>query len=85
MTCLTHELQAFIGAEIVVRDEPIGPDTDLLLSGLVDSLGVTAVVDWLEERLEIEIDPTDVLLENFRSVEAIVDYVAGRGVPVGER
>lgn len=56
----------------------ITPDTDLLLTGLVDSLGVIEIVAWMEERLGIEIDPTDVVLENFQSVGLMLEYAARR-------
>jgi acyl carrier protein len=63
----------------VEQDLPEGtdlqPDTDLLLSGVLDSLGVVRVVHWLEDELGIEIDPADVVLENFQTVGAMVAYV----------
>ena len=55
----------------------VEPETDLLLTGLVDSIGVIRIVGWMEDHLEIEIDPVDVVLENFRTVSRMVDY-AGR-------
>ena len=57
---------------------PVEPTTDLLLTGLVDSVGVLRVVAWLETELGIEIDPTDVLLENFQTVELMMDYLGRR-------
>ena len=74
---LEHELIAMISAS-VVHDEPIEADTELLLSGLVDSIGVIRIVSWIEDHLEIEIDPVDVVLENFQSVAAMVDHVTPR-------
>lgn len=64
----------------VSRDptHPIEPDTDLLLTGLVDSLGVVMIVGWLEDRLDIEIDPADVVLDNFQTVQQMLDYVERR-------
>ncbi len=66
----------------VEQDLPEGtdlqPDTDLLLSGVLDSLGVVRVVHWLEDELGIEIDPADVVLENFQTVGAMVAYVERR-------
>jgi acyl carrier protein len=65
--------------EIAIADEPIHGDTDLLLSGLVDSLGVVIVADWIQQELGIVIDPVDVVLENFQTVDAMVAYVQSRG------
>ena len=76
---LTSELVTFIDTEVSAGFEPVEPATDLMMTGLVDSLGVVLIVDWLESRLGIRIDPGDVVLEHFVSVEAMVSYVAGRG------
>jgi acyl carrier protein len=76
---LADELTAFINDEVSLGDDPAAPDTDLLMSGLVDSLGVVMIVEWLERRLGIEIDPSDVVLEHFESVDAMVAYLRGRG------
>ena len=73
---LTRALIDMIQTEITYG-EPVERDTDLLLTGLVDSLGVIRIVTWMEEYLDIEIDPVDVVLENFQTVELMVDY-AGR-------
>ena len=77
---LAADLVALIETEIAAIDEPITPETDLLLTGAVDSLGVIRIVDWIEERMEIEIDPADVILEHFISVEAMVAYLGRREV-----
>jgi acyl carrier protein len=49
--------------------------TDLLLTGLVDSLGVVAIVAWLEDLLGLEIDPMDVVLEHFQTVDLMVSFI----------
>jgi acyl carrier protein len=74
---LADDLTDMISSEITFG-EPVGPDTDLLLTGLVDSIGVVRIVTWLEDHLEIEIDPVDVVIENFQTVALMVDYVQRR-------
>lgn len=74
----TSALLEFISDEVELEDDPIEADTDLLLTGLVDSLGVVMIVEWIEDRLGIEIDPGDVVLEHFRTVAAMVGYVKDR-------
>ncbi len=65
--------------EVALEDDPIDLDTDLLLSGLVDSMGVIMVVNWMSDELGIAIDAVDVVLENFQSVQAMVAYAERRG------
>jgi acyl carrier protein len=48
------------------------------MTGLVDSLGVILIVEWLEQRLGITIDPADVVIEHFESVDAMVGYLRSR-------
>ena len=57
------------------RSQDIVGDTDLLLTGLLDSLGVVEIVAWFEDRLGIEIDPADVVLENFQTVDKMLAFV----------
>lgn len=73
------ELATFIDREVSTGTEPVYPHTDLVMTGLVDSLGVVLVVEWIERRLGIEIDPGDVVIEHFESVDAMVAYLEGRG------
>ena len=73
VTTLEAELCRFIDAEVSLDpDTPVQPDTDLLTTGLVDSLGAMEVVHWLEEKHHIEIDPVDITIENFQTVAKMV-------------
>lgn len=79
VTAFADELLAMINAEVSFDpSEEITPDTDLLLTGLVDSLGVVQIVAWMEDRLGIEIEPVDVVLENFQTVDRMLAFVKRR-------
>lgn len=52
----------------------LSADTDLLLTGAVDSLGVIRITQWLEDDLGIVVDPAEVTLENFQTVDRMVAY-----------
>lgn len=73
-----EQLIEFIQDAIATKDDPIDVETDLLLTGMVDSLGVILIVDWLEEQLDLEIDPADVTLENFLRVSDMLTYLGRR-------
>lgn len=64
----------FIQDEIVV-DLTVESQTDLLLTGAVDSLGVIRITHWMEEEAGVVVDPGDVTLENFQSVDRMVAYL----------
>ncbi|MGI9602002.1 MAG: acyl carrier protein [Acidimicrobiales bacterium] len=80
---MTDQLIELISTEInPAAGTPIEADTDLLLTGVVDSLGVVRIVNWIEDEAGVEVDPVDVTLENFSTVSAIAAYVDGRRGPV---
>lgn len=57
----------------------IDADTDLLMTGLVDSLGVIQVVAWLEDELDVSIDPVHVTLENFQTAGRMTRFASTLG------
>ena len=76
VTAFADELLHMINAEVSFDpSEEITTETDLLLTGLVDSLGVVQIVAWMEDRLGIEIEPVDVVLENFQTVDRMLAFV----------
>jgi acyl carrier protein len=65
----------FITSDVALDDGQIDGDTDLLLTGLVDSLGVVLIVEWIETELGRSIDPADVVLENFQTVDSMMEFL----------
>lgn len=54
----------------------LGADTSLVEGGLVDSLGVVAMVTFLEEEFGIVISDDEVLPEHLDTVARMRDFVA---------
>ncbi len=75
-----ERLLQFVSTEVSVSPDPIEADTDLLLTGAVDSLGVIRITQWMEDELGVEVDPVDVTLENFQTVARMIAYL-GRHQP----
>lgn len=75
---LRTDLLELINDEISLDPaQTVDGDTDLLATGLVDSLGIVEVVAWLEESIGCEIEPTDIVRANFQTVDLMVAF-AGR-------
>ena len=49
----------------------VDADTELLMSGIVESLSVVALIAWLEDEIKVTIDPGLITLENFETPSAI--------------
>jgi acyl carrier protein len=72
----------FLSEEILTgASSPLQPGDDLLTSGLLDSLGVMQLVWFIEREFEIQVPPEDVTIDNFQSVDCIVEYLDARRVP----
>ena len=56
----------------------IGEQDDLLLSGLVDSIGVMRLVAFIEQETSLRVPPEDVTIEHFVNIEAITRYLEAR-------
>lgn len=53
------------------KDQISDFNMDLFENGMLDSLGIAQLVAALEETFNIEIDPEDILPENFSTVNEI--------------
>jgi acyl carrier protein len=75
---VTTELQEFILEEIAPGRAiaAIGPDDDLLARGLVDSLGVAQLIEFLRDRYGVAVRPDDLVPANFTNLRAITALVA---------
>lgn len=75
---INEAVKGFIVTEILADQGP-GVLTDtapLIDSGIIDSLGIMALLDFLEGQYSIQIDGDDLLPENFESVMTISLLVA---------
>jgi D-alanine--poly(phosphoribitol) ligase subunit 2 len=55
-------------------DRPLQADTKLLEQGILDSLQVVQLVNFIEGHFEVEADVEDVVPENFETPAAIVAW-----------
>lgn len=73
---IVDELNALF-AEALHIEVP-GPDTDLIASGLLDSLQLVQLLLQIEERMGKRIPLDEVDLEDLRSVGRLADLIAQR-------
>lgn len=72
---MKEEIQKFIHQDLLSGQHDVGLDEDLLLSGLVDSVGLMRLVEFIEQTLKIKVPPKDFTIENFGTVNALGDYL----------
>ena len=79
MATAKQKLIQYINEELINNAEPISEDTDLLTTGLVDSLAIVRLVAYVEKEFSTVVSATELTLENFSSVNAISDYLDSKG------
>ncbi len=70
---LTEKIREFISREFLYDRPEIELTDDLHLfdRGVIDSIGVIRLINFMRDEFKIEINPEDVLLENFETVARI--------------
>jgi acyl carrier protein len=56
--------------------DALDPDTPLIQRGVIDSIDLLQLVEFLERRFNISIDETEILPSNLRSLAQIERFVA---------
>jgi acyl carrier protein len=71
---ISTRIRRFIQEEVVMEDAEIDDDTPLM-GGVLDSLGVQMLTDFIEDEFDLELDPRDITAENMRNVRSIAHLV----------
>ena len=56
----------------------IGDDESLLRTGVISSLGMMEVVDWVESTFDVSVDPDEITEQNFDTLRGIAAFVASK-------
>ena len=58
--------------------EELDHDDSLLELGIIDSVKMLELIEYIEKTFEISVDEDDMLPENFDSINAIVEYIGSK-------
>ncbi|TDY04543.1 UNVERIFIED_CONTAM: phosphopantetheine binding protein [Lysinibacillus xylanilyticus] len=64
------------------RKYELGRDEDIFSLGFVNSLFATQLIMFLEKEFDITVEPEDMDLNNFRTINAIVEFVERKKVAI---
>ncbi len=77
MTEPTERLLEYIRSDFL-RDKPGTPlngDTLLVQEGIIDSLGIFVLISFLEKELHTQLQPEDIVIENFETINKLAALV----------
>ena len=70
---------AYINEEFVIDDTDVDIATaNLLEEEIIDSLGIFTLVSFIEDKFGVTVEPEEVNLDNFETVEAVANLVLGK-------
>jgi acyl carrier protein len=74
---IIEDIEKALLTEIAVGldKKSLGPDEDLLEQGIIDSLGLMKLVDFMEKKFAIKIIDEDIVPENFQSLSSMARLV----------
>ena len=70
---LHAQLRAFFSEKLSVEVSSV--DTDLVQTGILDSLALVELLTYVEKEFETEISLDDIDIEDFHSIARIAEYV----------
>ncbi len=70
-----EQIKQYIEMELLAEGVTVDWDDDLVMSGLVNSLGLMRLVTFVKQQLGVTIPPEDIILENFASINALAAYL----------
>jgi acyl carrier protein len=79
MNAIQQGIQEYIKSEFVAdKTQEIELDTPLLEKGIIDSVSLFHLIDFVQQHFSIEVRDEDLLAENFGTLRKIAEYVEGR-------
>jgi acyl carrier protein len=77
---IVEAARAFVTASFLYTrpDVRLLPDEPLLGNGVVDSLGVMELVEWIESTYDVCVDDGEITEENFGTLAAVARYVGSK-------
>ena len=74
---ISNKVKGFLQKETYRKkgNDEVGDNINLLESGIIDSLGLIRLIEYLENVFSVSIPDEEVLAENFESMSAIVELI----------
>lgn len=66
----------FLNKEFDINSKVVDGDTPLISSGIIDSLGVIDFVEFISKSAGIQVDASEVRLNNLDTMNLVLDFVA---------
>lgn len=76
MENIKNALFAYVKENTFKETDSLRSDTKLFVEGIFDSMGFALLLDFLESTFQIQAEDSDLVEENFESIDAIAEFIA---------
>lgn len=75
MDTVKNELFAYVKENTFKETDSLQSDTMIFTEGILDSMGFALLLDFLETKFKIQAEDSDLVEENFESIDAIAEFI----------
>lgn len=77
---IVESIRRFFEKDLLKRSkiEQLSNNDNVIAAGVVDSLGIIKVISFLEDTFSVVIEDSDLVMENFETIESIATFVEDR-------
>jgi len=76
-----EKIKNFIIENFLFSERGLKDDEPLFESGIIDSLGLIKLIAFIEEKFKVSIDMSEIMIENFNTVNDIMETLKSRMNP----
>ena len=73
-----NKIKKYIISATLSESQDICDDTLIFETGLLDSMGLLFLIEFIKEEFNVEVNDEELLPENFQSVNSIVKFLEGK-------
>jgi acyl carrier protein len=78
---MKEKIRNFIAENFLFGERELKDDEPLFESGIIDSLGLIKLIAFIEEKFNVSIDMSEIMIENFNTLDGIMETLKSRGGP----
>jgi acyl carrier protein len=72
---IKKELFDYVKENTFKETDSLQSDTMIFVEGILDSMGFALLLDYLETKFEITAEDSDLVEENFESIDALAEFL----------
>lgn len=73
-----NKIKEYIVSATLSDHQNLADDTLIFETGLLDSMGLLFLIEFIKEEFGVEVSDEELLPENFQSINSIIDFIEAK-------